>query len=115
MSDLHKMLVVADYQTTLRQKREILKSEFQDACVFAFNGGLFELTPEFLAGLEIRAKYSDSKSLWVLDRNQTAVQVADINGFIKEAVEQYNQAVETFGKEWDSSRRQRAAMGIINQ
>ena len=113
MSNLIQLLAAADYQTTLRQQREILKSEFQDACVFAFNGGLFELTPEFLAGLETRAKHSADIPLWVLDRNQTAVLIADVSSFINEAVEQYNQAIEIFGKEWNGLRKQRTAKGII--
>ena len=112
--ELASMLEFADYQTTLRQKREILRAEFQDACVFAYNGGLFELTSEFLAGLETRLKYSSKSSLWVLDRNQTAVIIADVPSFIQEATEQYNQAIENFGKEWNILRRQRNVQGIID-
>lgn len=118
-SNLNLLLVAADYQITLRQQREVLKSEFHDACVFAFNGGLFELTPEFLAGLETRAKYSQGAgepvSLWVLDQNQTAIQINDTAEFIKEATEQYNNAVAEFGKAWNIMRRQRSVEGIIGK
>ena len=120
-SNLNLLLVSADYQITLRQQREVLKSEFHDACVFAFNGGLFELTPEFLAGLETRTKYSQGTdtvgpvTLWVLDQNQTAIQIDDAAEFIKEATEQYNNAIADFGKAWNIIRRQRSVEGIIGK
>jgi hypothetical protein len=115
MSNLDTVLELAKFQTTFKQQREVLVAEFQDACIVAYNGGLFEITPEFLAGLELRLKHSESKELWVVDRNQASVRVADVEQFIADSVTAYNQAAQIYGEAWYKLRTRRNVKSIIEK
>lgn len=119
MNELDQILAFANYQTTIKQQRELLAIKFHDECVFAHNGGLFDVTPEFLAGLEVRAKYSRGPnvvgpvSLWVVDRNNSSVLINDVEKFITDATTLYNAAAESYGKDWQTLRTKRNATAII--
>ena len=115
MNDLDTVLALAKFQTTFKQQREVLVAEFQDACIVAYNGGLFDVTPEFLAGLELRLKHSDSKELWVIDRNQSSVRIADVEKFIAESINTYNQAAQVYGEAWYKLRTRRNVKSIIEK
>lgn len=108
---LDTILEWADLRTQFKQQRELLEVTFQDACVLSHNGGQFDITPEFLAGLQLRNQ--SSNTIWVLDRNQTPVQILDVTDFITQAVATYNQAAEQFGTEYTELRRQRSVKAMI--
>jgi hypothetical protein len=114
MDALAQLLATANYQTTLKQQKDQMRAAFLDACVIAYRGGLFELTPEFLSGLSIRQTHSAGNELWVMDSNQTPVLV-DVVEFLPKATEQYNQAVAEFGTRWIAVKRERTVTGILSQ
>ena len=115
MSNLDTVLELAKFQTTFKQQREILLAEFKDACVMAHNGGLFEITPEFLAGLKLRADNSFERQLWVIDRNQASIKINNIDQFISEAVRTYNSAAQVYGEAWYQLRTRRTVKSIIEK
>ena len=108
---LDNILEWADLRTQFKQQRELLELTFQDACVLAHNGGQFDITPEFLAGLQLRNQ--PNHAIWVLDRNRTPVQILDVADFIAQAVVTYNQAAEQFGTEYTELRRQRSVKAML--
>jgi hypothetical protein len=113
MDTLEHVLAAAKYQTILKQQKDQLQASMLDACVMAHRGGLFELTPEFLAGLSIRMTHSASNELRVLDSNQNPILV-NVSEFLPRAVEQYNQAVTKFGELWSEMKKQRSSNGILS-
>ena len=108
---LDTILEWADLRTQFKYQRELLEVTFRDACVLALNGGQFDITPEFLAGLQLRNQ--NNNTIWVLDRIQTPVQILDVTDFIAQAVATYNQAAEQFGTEYTELRRQRSVKAMI--
>jgi hypothetical protein len=108
---LDTILEWADLRTQFKQQRELLEVTFRDACVLAHNGGQFDITPEFLAGLQLRNQ--PNNKIWVLDRNQTPVQILDVNDFVSQAVSAYNLAIEQFGIEYTELRRQRSVKAMV--
>lgn len=115
MNDLAQIMAEAHYQTTIKQQRELLVSKFQDACVVPHNGGIFDITPEFLAGLKLRVEHSETNQLWVVDRNSTCIKILDVDKFIQDSIEIYNQATEEFGNEWQALRTKRSVEAIITK
>ena len=109
---LDTILEWADLRTQFKQQRELLEVTFHDACVLAHNGGQFDITPEFLAGLQLRNHDNDNK-LWVVDRNHVPVQILDVDNFIAQAVTAYNLAAEQFGTEYTELRRQRSVKAMV--
>ena len=53
MENLEQALSFANYQLTLTQQRRLLTQKFQEATVFAYNGGLFKLSLEFIGAVKL--------------------------------------------------------------
>ena len=113
MLDLDQLLNEAAFQTTFKKQKELLATEFKDSCVMAHSGGIFDLTPEFLAGIQFRNSHSTENKLWIIDRNQTCVQINDVSAFLAQAAEIYHSAAEHYGEEWNKLRSKRSIKALI--
>jgi hypothetical protein len=113
MSELDQLLAEAAFQTHFKQQKEFLSVVFKDACVFTYNGGIFELTPEFLAGLQLRNNYNTDNKIWAIDRNQTCILIDNVDLFIEKATKIYNKALEEYGTAWNNMRTKRSVSALI--
>lgn len=111
MSDIEEILNQADLRAQLKHQKEILEIGFLDDCVFAHNGGLFDVTPEFLAGVSHRSK--SKNQLWLIDRNKNPILVNDAQGFVQQATDIYEQAIEKYCTNCDNLRRKRSVTAIV--
>ena len=111
MSDLEEILNQTDLRAQLRHQKEILEVGFLDDCVFAYNGGLFDLTPEFLAGVYLRSK--NKNQFWIIDRNKNPIMINDAAAFVEQAVNIYEQAIEKYCGQCNDLRRKRSVTSII--
>ena len=111
MTELDEILDKADYFEQLRYQKELLSINFQDACVMAYQGGIFQLTPEFISGTAIIAK--DCTEIYVLDRNQSAILIKDPAAFIAAAIDNYRKAITEYGNALANLKNKRSARSII--
>lgn len=107
MENLEQALSFANYQTTLTHQRKLLTQKFQEGTVFAYNGGLFKLTLEFIGAVKI------FQPPFVLDSNGTPIKIDDYETFIAEMEEVYKIAVETYGKEFSALRVKRNVKSLV--
>jgi hypothetical protein len=111
MNNLASVLEFATYQATLTQQRKVIKQRFQDNCIFAYNGGLFQLTFNFLGAL---SQLQDA-SQWVLDLNETPIWVDDIADFKKQAQQIYTTALTNYGQSFTALRQQRTVKSLVTE
>ncbi len=111
MTELDEILEKADYFDQLRHQKELLNVNFQDACILAYQGGIFQLSPEFISGINIIAQ--DCAELYVLDRNQNAILIKDPTKFINAAVDTYRAAITEYGAALSDLKNKRSAKSII--
>lgn len=111
MSDIEEIINQADLRAQLRHQKEILEIGFLDDCVFVYGGGMFDLTPEFISGVALRAK--NKNQLWIIDRNKNPIMINDAQGFVDQAAELYEQAIEKYCTECDNLRRRRSVTAIV--
>lgn len=111
MTELDEILEKADYFDQLRQQKELLSISFQNACTFAYGGGIFQLSPEFISGTSVLVQ--DSSDLYVLDRNQQAVLIKNPTEFISKATEVYRAAISEYGLALAELKKKRSAKAII--
>lgn len=104
MHELDQLLEEADYNTTYAKQLDIIKVEFLDACVLSQDGGIFDITPEFLAGLHLRKSANKEIFIWCVDRNQNLIKIQNIDLFLSNALQKYNEAIETYGNKWTELR-----------
>jgi hypothetical protein len=99
-----------NYRNILTQQTNVLKQKFEDQCVMAWNGGLFLVTPEFLAGVRIIEEPAE----WVLDMNQTPVWIPQVDLFYKQAYNLYYTALSDYGTALNQLKSQRSVETILD-
>jgi len=108
MENLEQALSFANYQLTLTQQRRLLTQKFQEASVFAYNGGLFKLSLEFIAAIKLcQPKY-------LIDSNGTPTKIDDYDTFIIEVEDAYKTAIENYGKEFSALRLKRNVKSLVD-
>jgi hypothetical protein len=107
MENLEQALSFANYQTTLTQQRKLLTQKFQEATVFAYNGGLFKLTLEFISAIKL------FQPPYVLDSNGSPIKIEDYDTFLSEIEEAYKIAIEIYGKEFSALRLKRNVKTLV--
>ncbi len=108
MNNLEQALSFANYQYTLTKERKLLAQKFQENIVLAHNGGLFKVTPEFVAGLKA------VRSEWALDINNNPVKIEDLDAFILEAQLVWEKAITEYGNEFTALRSKRNVKSLVN-
>jgi hypothetical protein len=109
MEDLEASLAFANYQSTLTQQKIILRQKFQDDCVLAQNGGLFLVTPEFIAGLQAISL----PSRYVIDMNENPIWIEDVKKLISEAINCYKEAIHVYGNSYVKLKTQRSIKALV--
>jgi hypothetical protein len=109
MEDLASALAFANYQSTLTQQKNILRQKFQDDCILAQNGGLFLVTPEFIAGLQA----IQTTTRYVLDMNSNPILIEDISQFMQDALHCYEVAIAAYGIEYSKIKTQRSVKALV--
>ena len=97
-----------NYRSTLARQSSILKQKFKDESIIAWNGGLFLVTPEFLAGLSLIKEPAE----WVLDMNQNPIWIPELEFFYEQAYNVYYTALSDYGTAFSQLKSQRSVETI---
>lgn len=109
MYNLESALEFANYQSTLAQQKTVIRQQFQDACIFASNGGLFLTSPEFIAG--VQALGFDPR--YIVDMNSNPIFISDVTKFYLDICNCYKNAVDTYGAEYSKLKQQRSVKSLV--
>jgi hypothetical protein len=104
---LESALSFAQYQTTINQQRRLLKEKFESDTLIANNGGLFNITQEWLCSF-------DTTSNWFIDVNSNPTYIENPVIFLAEAQLVYRQALTSYGEEFAKLRTQRSVKSLTD-
>jgi hypothetical protein len=107
MDKLEEALAFAQYQSTLNNQRQLLKQKFQDSIILAYNGGLFKVDPQFIAGL------NGLDTGWLLDINDNPIKIEDMSQLIKDARALWAQAITTYGEAFNQLKTKRSVKAVV--
>jgi hypothetical protein len=108
MENLEKALSFANYQFTLTKQRKLLAEKFKENTVLAYNGGLFQITPEFIAGVKT------TRTPYVIDMNGNPIKIEDLDELILRSQEIYEKAITVYGDEFSALRTKRNVKAIVD-
>ena len=103
---LEQALEFAQYQTTFNQQRQLLKDEFDNNCILAYNGGFFHITQEWLGGF-------DSTANWILDSNSTPVFLSEPGELFELAKKTYREALIKYGIAYQELKTKRTVRSLV--
>lgn len=105
--NLEQALSFARYQQTLNNQRQILQEKFAADTLVARDGGLFQITAQWLSCF-------DPQLNWHIDVNGTPVYINDPQGFITEARELWAKTLAEYGEAWRELSRNRTVKGLVD-
>jgi hypothetical protein len=108
-NNLTTVLEFANYQSSLKQQKEILKQKFKDDCIYAHNGGLFLPDFAWLAGIN----NINEDSQWIIDINGNPIWVEDVKEFYRLSYQNYVNALDQFGTAYQALRTQRSVKSLV--
>ena len=104
LSEIDQLIRNASYMATLQNQIDQARGAFLDRCNYAIHGGVFLITPEWLAYLRLYQiapgmVRTPPLSVVVLDRHQNPIRIPDIESFFTEVFERYHEALNQFADE----------------
>ena len=111
---LEEAISHANYRITLNLQRKNAKIKLEQALVFAFNGGTFNLDPAFL-GFVGTLVQSGRLDVTLLDVNSNPINVPDLQQFLLTALEKYTEATNAYMAEMRNIGKARTTKALIER
>ena len=118
LSEIDKLIRNASYMATLQNQIDQARGAFLDRCNYAVHGGLFTITPEWLAYLHLYMQAPamvrvTPLSVVLLDRHQIPVRVPDIEAFYMEVYQRYHEALNQFSDDYNRISQARTIPEVL--
>ena len=105
---LEKALEFSKYLETYNNQKQILKTQFLDACVIYFNGGKFTIDRSLI----IYAYIGNADV--IMDDNNVPIEIEDTKSFYQTIQSQYDNAVVNYHKQLKDLSSKKDVAGLID-
>ena len=97
-NEVVQLLNSATRRAVLRSRLDEAKARFRENTVYAFNGGLFQISPAFLAEVQFLKDniWRNGTPAILLDRDQMPVAIERPQEFLDEVTQRWNSAISRF-------------------
>lgn len=109
---LKNALDFSNYMITLDNQQRALKDTFIDKCVFYQNGGSFSISVNLIAFIKSLVDLGYSSSV-VVDDNGIPIEIADLNKFLIQILDQYTNAANDYYKHYSNLTKTRSIESIV--
>lgn len=111
---LTKALAHANYKATIVQQRENLKLRYANALLHAHNGGLFTVSPELLAMVDLLIRQEQTEAV-LIDDKHIPIRINDLPTFLDDIVSVYAEASNEYCVTWEALRKARSVGVAISK
>lgn len=109
---LQKALEHSNYQFTLNQQKENIRSRFANALLYAQNGGLFTVSPALIAFVETLSRLGHTDAV-ITDNKGNPIRIDVLADFLEDIVSTYVEATNEYYTEYEVIRKARSVKGAI--
>jgi len=109
---LEKALDFANYAHTLHNQKKLIKQKFKDDCVYYYNAGKFTINDKLIS---LCILYKEDTNVILLDDNEIPIQVKNMGSFTNTIIKQYENAKESYYKEYSQLTSHKSVEGLINE
>ncbi len=95
-TDIEQIVQTAKLNASFTASRALLKTKFQQACIVAHNGGLFELNPALLQMMQWYNSVHGGNAFVVLDKQEMPIRVENPKALLQEWSELYQTLVNEY-------------------
>ena len=108
---IKEIIQFAEFRTVLANQMNILKETMKSKLVIHENGGTFLITPAFIG--YVAALMSQSNSNYLLDENNTPIQIEDLKKFNEKVLSHYADVMNAYYTEYQKLRTKRNSQAVV--
>jgi hypothetical protein len=105
---------LVNYQETLRNQRDLLEQWVNEKLQHAFNGGLFDVTPELISMINVLIANNRTDAV-LLDKNKTPIKIEDLQIFSDDIIGQYIEVTNQYYAEYQKLQAQRTTAEVVGE
>lgn len=105
---------LVNYQETLRNQRDLLEQWVNEKLQYAINGGLFDITPEFISMINVFIS-NNRYDVILLDKNKTPIKINDLQSFYNDVIGQYIETTNQYYAEYQKLQSQRTTAEVVGE
>jgi DUF917 family protein len=109
---LQKALSHANYKLGIVQQKENAKLRFSNNCLYAKNGGIFTVTPQLIAFVDLLVKRGDTGTI-IIDNNGNPVMIENLEEVMDEMLAKYAEATNEFHHDYETIRKARTVKSLL--
>jgi hypothetical protein len=111
--NLRKAFEISNFMSVMADQKRILIEEFNQNTKYFFNGAVFTANKELINFVKTMIDM-DQQSIVLIDDNNTPVDVVDPNEFLKELLNVYNFAVNSYFNKFQKLKSSRSVESLLD-
>lgn len=111
---LSHAIEVANFNTSLTAQRHMYKTKFDNDCLYAHNGGLFEITENLLTYVDLLIR-REHVGFILIDMNNNPIMVDNLETFFSDILEKYSMASNSYYASISKLRRKRMVSRLVQK
>lgn len=112
--DLLKAYNFGNYARTIHNQINLAKLKMRKQLKYAVNGGIFEITPEFIIHVKSYSDQGIYRAVF-LDINDNPILIEDIELFFQTIIEQERQVLNQFYEDITEIKAKRSLMNFLDE
>lgn len=109
---LQKALSHANYKLGIVQQKENAKLRFANGCLYAKNGGIFTVTPQLIAFVDLLAKRGEAGTI-IIDNNGNPIMIDNLEEVLDDILAKYSEATNEFYNDYEIIRNARTVKSLL--
>ena len=108
---LAQALEASNYRLTLHTQRENSKLKLRTRLVYSEAGGIFKITPGFIAFVHTLAQFKKSGVL--LDSNENPIKIESLEDFLENILDVYQEGMNDYLAEFEKFKKLRTTAKVV--
>lgn len=113
VENLEKAYNYSNYSRTINNQINLLKLKVKKQLRFSINGGMFEITPEFLIHVKSYAEQGIYRAVF-LDINDIPIKIEDLEEFYQEILTKERNVLNEYYEEFEKIRMVRKLTDLLD-
>ena len=110
---LLKAFEIANFMTTLANQKKVIHEEFQQNCVYFFNGATFKVSRELINFTKTLIDLGHTDSV-LIDDNNLPVDIPDLKAFLDTILSIYASATNSYQTQYQKVKDSRSVESLLD-
>jgi len=110
---LSKAFEIANFVTTLANQKKVIYEEYQQNCVYFFNGATFKVTRELINFVKTLIDLEHTDSV-ILDDNNLPVDIPSLTEFLDSILSVYASATNSYQTQYQKIKNSRSVESLLD-